>query len=226
LFGLVCSTQGRSGGLLKAVIAGASGLVGSSCLQKLLSSGAYSEVISVGRRSLPVDHPRLQQLVTELAELPKYRDQLQADHYFCCLGTTIKVAKSKEAFKRVDFEAPLELGRIALYHLAKHFLIVTAMGANAGSLFFYNQVKGQIEEDLQALNLPALTIFRPSLLVGQRAQPRLAEQIFEKAKYLPIWWGVLKNFKPVNAERVADAMVRAAMQPPPDAVRIINSSSL
>lgn len=197
---------------MTALIIGASGLVGHFCLQKLLASNKYQKVISVGRKQLELQNPKLEQIVIELQDLQKYQDKLVANDYFCCLGTTIKAAKTKENFKKVDFEAPYALAKIAKYHNANHFLIVTALGSNSQSKIFYNQVKGQLEDELKKLKLNSLCIFQPSLLLGQRKEFRLGEKIFEKSQYLPIWFGSLKKYQPIPAEAVAQAMVSATSQ--------------
>jgi uncharacterized protein YbjT (DUF2867 family) len=200
---------------LTALIIGASGLVGTALLQKILANKYYDTVTSVGRKKIDIHHPKLKQIVCELKDLKNHTVELKANDYFCCLGTTIKIAKSQDNFKKVDYEAPLTLAQIAKQHNADGFYVVSAMGASTDSSVFYNQVKGQLEHDLKALNLKSLHIFQPSLLLGARKEFRLGEKIFENIKYLPIWFGALKKYQPIAAEAVAEAMIQSARKKSP-----------
>ena len=117
-------------------------------------------------------------LVSDLAELTvECRRSFAASIYFCCLGTTIRAAGGKENFEKVDHAAIVAFAKIAKAHDARAFALVSAMGANAKSIFFYNRVKGRTEDDVKALGLRSLIIFRPALLVGPRQEFRLAERI-------------------------------------------------
>ncbi len=156
----------------KALLAGASGLIGGYCLQYLLQDPNYSRIILLTRNKLPVDHPKCEQHQVEFNELSGYAKVMTADHVFCCLGTTMKNAGSREAFRRVDFEYPLEIARITRQNGAGTFLLVSALNADPNSKIFYNRVKGEVEEAIQALNFPTTFIFRPSLLLGERKENR------------------------------------------------------
>jgi uncharacterized protein YbjT (DUF2867 family) len=161
-----------------ATLIGGTGLTGSSLVRKLLADAAITRVISVSRRSLSVSNPKLREvLVADLAELPSIESQIRGDFYFSCLGTTMKAAGSKENFEKVDHDALVAFARIAKAHYANSFTLVSAMGANASSMFFYNKVKGRTEDDIKGLGLRSLTIFRPALLVGPRRDARFAEKI-------------------------------------------------
>jgi uncharacterized protein YbjT (DUF2867 family) len=119
-------------------------------------------------------------VISDLSDLPVIDSQLRGDLWFCCLGTTIKSAGSKENFAKVDHAAIVAAATIARGHEARSFALVSAMGANAGSMFFYNQVKGRTEDDVKGLGLRSLIIFRPALLVGHRREFRLTERIATK----------------------------------------------
>jgi uncharacterized protein YbjT (DUF2867 family) len=135
----------------------------------------------------------------------------QADDIFCCLGTTMKKAGSKEAFRKVDYQYPMDIARLGLANGAQQFAIVTAMGADTKSTFFYNRVKGEVERDLAALNYPTLLIFRPSLLLGNRGESRLGERLAEGAMRLlsPI---IPAKYKGVDGSKVANAMLATMQQ--------------
>lgn len=195
-----------------ALIAGASGLVGGYCLHLLLKSDRYSQVISIGRRELPLIHPKLDQQVIDFDRIQKYASDLVADDIYCCLGTTIKNAGSKEAFHKVDYTYVAELAKITASKNATQFMVVSAMGANAGSFIFYNKVKGKMEEFVKQQDFKTVHIFQPSLLLGDREEERTGEELASKIMkpLSPFMIGPLKKYKPIEAEMVARAMVYAA----------------
>ena len=200
-----------------ALIAGASGLVGGHLLQLLLAGTYYGQIISVGRRPLAFQHPRLQQIITDFDSLPDLVRDLKPDDVFCCLGTTIKKAGSQEAFRKVDLEYPLALARQTALLPQAQFLLVTAMGADAGSAFFYNRVKGELEGEVTRLPIYSFHSFRPSLLLGSRAEQRTGEKLAQAI--LPAFSfllrGPLRHYRPVQAEIVAADMLQAARQRKP-----------
>lgn len=195
-----------------ALIAGASGLVGSHCLELLLKSDRYSQIISIGRRDLPIIHPKLDQQVVNFDELDKYSSELVADDVYCCLGTTIKKAGSEEAFYKVDHTYVTKLAEVTARRNATQFLVVSAMGADAGSIIFYNKVKGKMEQDINSYGFEAVHIFRPSLLLGNREEERTGEELASKVmKPLSgLMVGPLRKYRPIQAETVAKAMLAAA----------------
>lgn len=197
-----------------ALIAGASGLVGSHLLRMLLQSDRYSQVISVGRRELAIIHPKLDQQIVDFDHLAKSASELAADDVFCCLGTTIKKAGSQAAFYKVDHTYVTQLAEVTLRRNANQFLVVSAMGADAGSRIFYNRVKGEMERDVQAMGFSSLHIFRPSLLLGDREEHRTGEAIGAKimTPLSVLMLGPLRKYRPIQAETVASAMLRAAAQ--------------
>lgn len=197
-----------------ALIAGASGLVGSHCLELLLKSDRYSQVISVGRRELPLIHPKLEQKIVDFNKLRNYAADLAVDDVFCCLGTTIKKAGSEEAFYKVDHTYVVELAKLTANKGASQFMVVSAMGADAGSMFFYNKVKGEMERDVQQAGFEAVHILRPSLLLGERTEHRAGEELASKIMkpLSSLMVGPLRKYKPIEAETVAKAMLYVASQ--------------
>lgn len=199
----------------KAVVAGATGLVGKELVQLLLHSPAYDRVVILARRTGNVQHAKLVEKTIDFETFAdaEFADDFQGADVFCTLGTTMKKARTKEAFRRVDRDYPYRFGRLAKQAGAGQFLIVTAMGAKRDSAFFYNQVKGQIEEDLIALHLPALYLFRPSLLLGKREEFRLAERCGGAAAKAVSFamLGPLRKYKPIHARTVAQGMLAAAV---------------
>ena len=195
-----------------ALLAGASGLIGGHCLDLLLRDPVYGKVIVLARRPLSGRHPKLEQHIADFDRLTDDARIFHVDDVFCCLGTTIKQVGSQEVFYKVDCLYPLEIARLALKHSAKQFLIVTALGADPKSRVFYNRVKGEVEQKLTPLGFQALYIFRPSLLLGNRQEIRLGEEIV-KNLFKPlsrIMVGPLKKYRPIEARTVAHAMVQTA----------------
>jgi uncharacterized protein YbjT (DUF2867 family) len=193
-----------------ALIVGASGLIGSHCLDALLKHPAYARVESWARGQSTRAHPRLVQRQIDFERLQE--QVLQADDVYCCLGTTIGVAGSQEAFRRVDYGYPLALAGLAAAAGASSFLLVSALGADAASGVFYNRVKGELERDIRKLGLKRWHFFRPSLLIGERAEPRLGERVgLVLGKVVgPLMLGGMAKYRPIKAAAVARAMVLVA----------------
>jgi uncharacterized protein YbjT (DUF2867 family) len=195
-----------------ALLAGATGLVGGHLLRLLLDDGTWDRVVSVGRREVDVRHDRLEQVV---AQLPTVPDLPHVDDVFCALGTTIKQAGSQDAFRAVDHDAVVALATAAKAAGAENFLHVTAMGSNAGSRIFYNRVKGETERDVTTVGIPTTVAFRPSIIDGDRAEPRPGEHL--SLAVMRTIAPVLGRFRPTKAEDIALAMVHLAKVTPVEA---------
>ncbi|WP_213017941.1 NAD-dependent epimerase/dehydratase family protein [Hymenobacter negativus] len=195
-----------------ALLAGATGLIGSQLLPLLLASERYTKVIVVGRKAVPVIHPKLVQVVTELDKLEAVRLKLIADDVYCCLGTTMAQAGSKEAFFKVDFLYVVQLAAVSAGNFASQLLVVSSMGADAESRVYYSRVKGEMEAAVRQTPFRAIHIFRPLLLLGERAKPRLGERIGAGVLGLlaPLMRGPLLKYRAVPGAAVAAAMLRAA----------------
>ena len=195
-----------------ALIAGASGLVGGFLLRQLLDTPEYDRVVALGRRPLDLRHPKLVQVTVDFTALDQAAADLRCDDAFCCLGTTLKQAGSRENFRAVDHAAVLALAWAARRNGAKRFFVVSALGANAQSRVFYNRVKGEMEEALEVLDFETLAIFRSSLLLGPRPQPRAGERLGAAVMWLaePLLLGRLRKYRAIEAEVVARAMVRCS----------------
>jgi uncharacterized protein YbjT (DUF2867 family) len=195
-----------------ALIAGASGLIGSQLLPLLLASDRYAKVIAVGRRPVPHVHPKLEQRILELDHLEEHRLSLIADDVFCCLGTTMRQAGSKQAFYKVDYLYVVKLAAVTAGNFAAQLMVVSSMGADADSRFYYSQVKGEMEQAVRQTPFRAIHIFRPSLLLGERNEKRVGEQVGAVLLRLlnPLLLGPLRKYRAVPALSVARAMLRAA----------------
>ncbi|MGG4491875.1 NAD(P)H-binding protein [Metabacillus idriensis] len=201
-----------------ALIIGATGLIGTELLSLLLASKQYTEVKTITRKPLIHENPKQKNtVISDFDHLADYGSEFAADELFICLGTTMKQAKSKEAFYKVDFEYAVEAARLAKQHGVKKVLAVSAIGADCDSMFYYNRVKGQMEDALRNLGLPSVILFRPSLLLGDREDLRYGEKMGE---WLAKWFGFvfigkLKIMKPIHAKTVAKAMVKEAQNKDP-----------
>jgi uncharacterized protein YbjT (DUF2867 family) len=196
-----------------ALIIGATGLIGKQVLHYLLASPIYKQINVLTRRSTGVQHERLNEIFFDFDKPDA--SLVKADDVFCCLGTTIKKAGSEEAFKKVDFQYPLQIGRLAKLNGSSKYLIVTAMGADPRSFIFYNRVKGEVERELTDLHFETLHILRPSLLLGNRGETRVAEKIGETlAKILdPVMIGPLKIYAAIDSAKVARGLLALAQLP-------------
>lgn len=204
----------------QVLITGTTGLVGGHLLRMLIQEPRVNYIAAPTRRPLAdisgVFNPHDPQLTDALAQV-----QDPIDIAFCCLGTTRREAGSKEAFIHADYTLVVDTALTARRLGATHFLVVSSMGANASSPFFYNKVKGKMEDALIAQNWERLTIVRPSMLLGDREKQRVNESIFA-----PLFQLFPGNWKSIQARDVASAMLREALSPSQEGVNIIPSAKL
>ena len=186
---------------MKVVLAGATGLVGSIVLNELLEKVSL-EVITLTRRPLSPS-PNHHNILIDWKQW--HPVDLDADIFICCLGTTIKSAGSKEAFKEVDYSYIKKFAEAAALSRAKRFILISANGAHPDSAFFYNRVKGETELMLQDFRIPNTAILRPSLLIGDRTEKRPAEKVAQALfpKINPFLLGPLKKYQSIKATKVA-----------------------
>ena len=199
-----------------AIVIGATGLVGRLLLKELSASQRYAQIIAVARRYDLPNLPNIEPLmVSDFAQLPTLLAKLplQDADAFSCLGTTLRQAGSKARFKEIDYHYNLAFAQACKQAGVRHFFLLSATGAAANSAVFYNQVKGELERDVTALGFPYLSIFQPSLLIGEHADPRPAEAIGQRL------FGVAKAlipstfaYRPIEAARVACAMRQVAIE--------------
>lgn len=209
---------------VKLLLVGATGLVGRHTLNLALSDPRIGSVIAPTRRLLP-DHPKLSNPLIDFDNLPVDASWWQdIDAVICTLGTTMKAAGSKEMFYRVDHDYPLAFAQIAQRHGTTTYVLNSAIGANASSRFFYNKVKGELEQDLAVLGFRTLTLVRPGIIGGQRSEFRFGESI------LVTILGALKSVLPRRwrispASHIASALIEKAVNPVPG-IRVISADRL
>ncbi len=199
----------------KALILGASGMVGRELLALLLKDERYESVTALVRRPLSAPHPKLFQVSVDFEKLAEQEANFRVHHVFCCLGTTIRQARTKSSFRRCDYHYVVEAAKLASRQNVEHFLVVSAVGADAHSPFFYSQVKGEMERDVYQYGPSQTTFVRPSFLMGDRPkdqQERPLEKLSLKiAKPLSaVLWGPLKKYRAVEAKEVAQLLHQRA----------------
>ncbi|MBM7705043.1 NAD(P)H-binding protein [Metabacillus iocasae] len=197
-----------------ALVLGASGLIGSELVKQLANSPYYEKVTLLVRKTLSIEHSTIEQVEVDFDALDEHTALFKVDDVYSVLGTTIKKAKSKEQFKKVDYTYTLKAAKLAKQEGATTFLTVTSLGAKSTSLFFYSRVKGEVEKALQELKLPSVHIFQPSLLLGHRKEwrqgERLAESIAKRTSFL--FKGPFEKYKPIEAKVVAQRMYETALK--------------
>lgn len=207
--------------MANVLITGATGLVGGHLLRMLIQEPRVAHISAPTRRPLQdmpaeVFNPYDPQLTDALAQVSE-----PIDIVFCCLGTTRREAGSKEAFVHADYTLVVDTALTGQRLGAKQMLVVSAMGANAHSPFFYNRVKGEMEEALKAQNWPRLVLARPSMLLGDREKRRANESLLA-----PLFAFLPGNWKSIEARDVARALMQEAFSPQKEGVNIITSAKL
>ena len=189
------------------LLVGATGLVGQSVLTQALADARIGDVTAPTRHPLP-PHPKLLNPLVDFDALPADAPWWAVDGVICTLGTTIKKAGSPTAFRRVDHDYPLAVATLARRRGTAAFVLVSSLGADAASRTFYLRTKGETERDLRALHFPSLTILRPSLIGGVRAERRPAEALaLRLCTALPFL--LPRRYRVVPAERLARALLTA-----------------
>jgi uncharacterized protein YbjT (DUF2867 family) len=202
-----------------AVVIGATGLIGEQLVKSLLNDGSYSSIRLLVRRPLPDADPRLEIVVVDFQNKIELKNKLgKGDTIFCSIGTTNqKVKGDKVAYRKIDYDIPVNVGKAGIENGFKTYVIVSSVGANERSRNFYLQLKGSVESAIRKLGYKSVHIFRPSFLLGRRKEKRIGEKIM--GNIVPVFSflmvGKLARYKPVAAEVVAKAMVRVSKKTGP-----------
>lgn len=198
----------------KAIIAGASGLIGSNLLNILLQQQEYEEVVILVRKKLPIKHPKLIQLVINFDDLNNEAKAITGHAVFSCLGTTKAQTPDKATYRKIDFGYPLQIAKIAMRNGVEQFHLVTSIGADKTSGTAYTRLKGELEDALQNIGFPILHIYQPSMLVGERERKRTLEgALIAIFKVLdPLLIGGLKKYRSIRGSTVARAMLKKSLE--------------
>lgn len=193
-----------------AVVIGATGLIGRHLVDELLASAHFSHVIALTRKPLVIDCEKFKNYVVDFENLADVSDLFSADVLFSCLGTTKQQVGSIKAQRRVDLDYQYNAASIARQQGINEYFLVSSSGANAKSPAAYLKMKGELEDKVIALNFPRSVIFRPSLLLGKRTEPRFGEDLAAKIMPLLQYIPLLKTYRPITGEQVAAKMVAIA----------------
>lgn len=197
----------------KAIIAGASGLIGSSLLTILLNESAYTDITVLVRKKTGITHPKLTEIIVDFDKLDDFTSEINGHALFCCLGTTKNKTPDLTEYFKIEHNYPVKLGQLAIKNNVKQYHYVSSIGANKNSTAYYTKFKGQTEYDLQQLGLPSLHIYRPSILSGERKEHRPMEKFANGLMSVinPLLIGSLKKYRSIPAKTVAMAMYKQSI---------------
>ena len=197
----------------KAIIAGASGLIGSLLLDIILQRSEYDEVLILVRKELPLQHIKLKQQVVDFDRLTEYSALLTGDVVFSCLGSTQKKTPELTVYRKIDHDYPLHLAEIALKNKIGQYHLVSSLGANPAASNFYLKMKGETEADIKKVGLHSLHIYQPAFLIGDRKEKRRGERFLVALMKIidPLLIGGLKKYRSIPAKTVAMAMYKESL---------------
>ncbi len=191
-----------------AILIGATGLTGSHLLDLLLASDEYEKVKIFTRRTTGKTHPKLQEIVCDMLQLEQQAENFTADEVFCCIGTTKSKTPDKTVYHAIDYGIPVTSAKLAEQNNIPTFSVISAIGADTDSRFFYSRTKGEMERDILQCNLPNILIYRPSLIYGDRNDKRIGEAIgvllVKILQYAMI--GKFKKYRAIGGEDLAKAL--------------------
>lgn len=198
----------------KAIIVGASGLIGSKLLAILSTQPEYDEILVIARKKTRTTNTKITQLIIDFEYLDHYTNLITGDVVFCCMGTTKSQTPNLAAYRKIDHDYPVRLAEIALKNGIKEYHFVSAIGASSESSNFYTKMKGDTENDLKKVGLKSLHIYEPSILIGYRKKSRPLERIaaFVMKIISPLLFGGLKKYKAIAATDVAKAMYKQSLK--------------
>lgn len=198
---------------MKAILLGASGLIGGELLNLLLADSNYSKVKIIVRKELPIKNEKLEQIIADFSTIEANKDKLNADVVFSCLGSTKKKTPDLKEYYQIDHDYPLLVGKLAKDQGVNSFHIVSSLGANSSSSTFYLKMKGETENDIAKLGFKSLHIYQPSLLTGERNEKRLLENVSEFLMKVinPLLFGSLKKYRSISGKTVASAMHKQSL---------------
>lgn len=208
-----------------ALVVGASGLTGQCIVRHLLEDERFSAVKIFVRRTMQLQHPKLQEYVIDFDNPQTWQAALQGDVLFSTLGTTIKKAGTKEAQYRIDHDYPLAFAKAAIANGVGTYALVSAQGANAKSSFFYMKMKGELDEAIERLGFGKVTIARPGMISGERGEKRAMEKFTLRLLNIINSIGLLRSYRPIEADTIAQALINASCDEE-KGIRYLNSEQL
>lgn len=199
----------------KAIVLGATGLVGRLLTQKLLEDERYSEVRIFVRKPFGRTHSRLTETRADLLALKEFKTAFKGDVVFCCVGTTKAKTPDENDYRAIDYGIPVEASRLCKENGILTLIVVSALGANPESQIFYNRIKGEMEAEVLRSGVPFIQLLQPSLIGGSRQETRKGERIAQgMMRFLePVLIGPIKKYRMIDPEDIADAMIFLADHP-------------
>lgn len=195
---------------MKAIVIGATGLVGTALIKQLEADNYFDEIVVLSRKAVKSTSKKINQIVVNFDEIEKHKNEIVGDVLFSTLGTTLKTAGSKKRQYTIDYHYQFNTAKLARDNGVKKLVLLSSAGANSKSNIFYSKMKGELDEAVQALNFENCTIIRPSMLVGKRKEFRLAEKIFTPIMYILYILPFIRKYRPIKDSTVAKAMINAA----------------
>lgn len=197
-----------------ALVFGATGLTGSYLITQLIQCDQYNVIKVFNRKAQNYNHPKVDEHLIDFNKIDEYSHEFKGDDVFCCLGTTLKKAGSKDNFFAVDHDLPVKIAQICQINQCEIFIAISSIGANAKSSNYYLRTKGLMEQDILNLDFNYQAFVRPSMLLGSRNEPRLAESIGKIMMKIFgfLLLGKLKKYRAIHAKTVAKAMINIANQ--------------
>ncbi|HSP40593.1 MAG TPA: NAD(P)H-binding protein [Gillisia sp.] len=195
-----------------AIILGATGLTGGILLQQLLQDPRYGKIKLFGRSSVAVKDIKIEEHLVDLFEPDSYEYQFTGDEVFCCIGTTKNKTPDEETYRKIDRGIPVSSAILSRKNNIPTFVVISALGANKNSKMFYNRIKGEMEAEVLAQDIPNTYIFQPSLIAGDRVESRPWEKLAMKVMKMlnPIFVGGMKKYRSIHPETIAKAMILVA----------------
>jgi uncharacterized protein YbjT (DUF2867 family) len=193
----------------KAILIGATGLIGRALIRQLTADTDYSEVLLIARKKIENLPAKFQLIQLNFDEIEKCKSEITGDVLFSTLGTTLKTAGSKEAQYKIDFDYQFNVAKIASDNGVKNLVLLSSAGASSKSSIFYSRMKGELDEAVQKLKFDHVSIIRPSMLVGKREEFRLSEKIFTPLAYIVNIIPFARKYRPIKDSIVAQAMINA-----------------
>ena len=198
-----------------AIVIGATGMVGSALVMKLMNDDRFDRIRIFGRRTSGIHHAKLEENIINFDEPGSWQHLVKGDVLFSALGTTLKQAGSKEAQYKVDYHYQLEMAKAAAQNGVPVYVLVSSAMASANSKLFYTRMKGELERDIKSLPFKQIKILQPGMLVGNRKENRMGEIIGIAVLRFLNSIGIFRKQKPVEAKIVAKAMINISFEPEP-----------
>lgn len=188
-----------------AIIIGATGLTGGLLLEELLRDASFEKIKLFSRSSVKIEDAKIEEHLIDLFELEKHSDKFTADVVFCCIGTTKAKTPDRETYKKIDYGIPVAAAKLAKQNGISTFIVISALGADVKSNVFYNKVKGEMQRDILSQKIQNTYILQPSLIVGDRNESRLGEDL--ASVFMRIFGFLIpKKYKMIKAQTIAEAM--------------------